>query len=187
MKNTVYDVNTVGDRLRAIREELGISMRELAAKADVAASFVSRVEAGKASPTIMTLQKLLHALNVEVVDFFEREHAPDPARQVVFRRSDMQALSEADRRWMFAFPSHPDISLVMTYEEYQPETELVEEERHARDTYGQVLSGQLTIEIPGRDAFVAKRGDAFFLKAGTKHASRNSGKSVLKMVVAQIK
>jgi transcriptional regulator with XRE-family HTH domain len=187
MKNTKYDVNIVGDRLKRIREELGISMRELAAKADVAASFVSRVEAGKASPTIMTLQKLLGALEVEVVDFFQREHVPDPAEQVVFRQRDMQTLCEADRQWTFAFPSHPDIGLVMTYEEYQPETGLVEVERHTRDTYGQILSGQLTIEIPGRGTFIAKRGDAFFLKAGTKHASQNSGKSVLKMVVAQLR
>ncbi len=187
MKHTTYDVNTVGDRLKRIREDLGISMRELAAKADVAASFVSRIEAGKASPTIMTLQKLLGALDVEVVDFFRQENAPDPAAQVVFRQRDMQTLCEADRLWTFAYPSHPDIGIVMTYEEYQPETELVEVEQHTRDTYGQILSGQLTIEIPGCGTFLAKRGDAFFLKAGTKHASRNSGKSVLKMVVAQLR
>ena len=187
MKFNAFDVKTVGNRLRKLRKTLGLSMRELAARADVAASFVSRIEAGKASPTIMTLQKLLEALGVEVVEFFQREDAPDPARQVVFKNTDMQALCEEDRRWVFAFPSHPDIGLVMTYEEYQPQTDLIELERHPRDTYGQVLSGQLTIEIPGRGTFTARRGDAFILKANTPHTSRNSGNSVLRIVAAQIK
>jgi transcriptional regulator with XRE-family HTH domain len=187
MKSIAFDVKTVGNRLRRLRKNLGLSMRELAARADVAASFVSRIEAGKASPTIMTLQKLLEALGVEVVEFFQQEDAPDPARQVVFKHADMQILSEKDRWWVFAYPSHPDIGLVMTYEEYQPQTDLIELERHPRDTYGQVLSGQLTIDIPGRGTFTAKRGDAFFLKANTPHTSRNSGNSVLRIVAAQIK
>ena len=50
-----------------------------------------------------------------------------------------------------------------------------------------VLEGELTIDIPGRGTFSAKRGDAFFLKANTNHTARNSGNSVLKLVAAQIK
>jgi transcriptional regulator with XRE-family HTH domain len=187
MESTPLDVKDVGNRLKRLRKARGLSMRELAAKADVAASFVSRIEAGKASPTIMTLQKLLEALGVEVVDFFQRSDALDPARQVVFKRGDMQILAEFDRRWIFAFPSHPEIGVVMTYEEYQPHTDLVEPERHPRDTYGQVLSGELTIEVPGQPPYVARRGDAFFLKANTEHTSRNSGDTVLKLAVVQVK
>jgi transcriptional regulator with XRE-family HTH domain len=148
---------------------------------------VSRIEAGKASPTIMTLQKLLEALGVEVVEFFQHDDTPDPAEQVVFESARMDALTEVDRRWVFLFPSHPDLGLVMSSEEYQPHTDLVEVERHPRDTYGLVLSGELTIEIPGRGTFVAKRGDAFYLKANTEHTSRNSGNTVLKLVAAQVK
>jgi transcriptional regulator with XRE-family HTH domain len=187
MKAAPCDVKTVGNRLRTLRKARGLSMRELAARADVAASFVSRLEAGKASPTIMTLQKLLEALGVEVVEFFQQADAPDPARQVVFKRAHMQTLSEVDRKWVFAFPSHPEIGLVMTYEEYQPHTEIVEPERHPRDTFGQILSGRLTIETPGREPFTACRGDAFFLKANTEHTARNSSDTVLKMVVVQVK
>ena len=187
MKANTYDVKALGHRLRDLRKARGLSMRELATRADVAASFVSRIEAGKASPTIMTLQKLLEALHVEVVEFFQQEDALDPAQKVVFKRADMHALCEDDRKWVFAFPFHPDIGVVMTYEEYQPHTNIVEPERHPRHTYGQVLSGELTIEIPGREALTATRGDAFFLKSGTAHTSRNSGNTVLKMVVVQTK
>lgn len=187
MKTTPDNVKDVGSRLQKLRKARGLSMRELAAKADVAASFVSRIEAGKASPTIMTLQKLLEALGIEVVEFFQQRATPDPAQQVVFKRANMQSLSEVDRQWMFLFPAHPALGLVMSYEEYQAHTDIVEVERHPRDTYGLVLGGELTIDIPGRGTFTAKRGDAFFLKANTDHTSRNSGSSVLKLVSAQIK
>ena len=123
----------------------------------------------------------------EVVEFFKESATPDTAEQVVLKHWEMQTLSEVDRRWVFLFPSHPDVGLVMSYEEYQPHTDIVELERHPRDTYGYVVSGELAIDIAGRGTFTAKRGDAFFLKAHTEHTSRNSGGTVLKLVVAQVK
>jgi len=48
------------------RERVGLSVRALAEHADVAASTVSRIEAGKVSPTVETLQSLMHACGREL-------------------------------------------------------------------------------------------------------------------------
>jgi len=52
--------------VRESRERAGLSVRELAEHADVAASTVSRIEAGKVSPTVETLQSLMHACGREL-------------------------------------------------------------------------------------------------------------------------
>lgn len=185
MKNSPLNVKTVGARLKSLRLARGYSMRELAARAGIAVSFLSKIEAGKASPTIMSLQKVLEALDVAVGEFFRDGTQENPADKVVFKREDMKALVEEDRTWLFAFPSHPDLGIELSYEEYKPRTRLVELERHPVDICGYVLAGELTLEIPHRGVFKAGKGDAFYLKAGTEHISRNRGRTTLKMVVAQ--
>lgn len=54
-------VSDVGTLVRESRERAGLSVRALAEHAGVAASTVSRIEAGKVSPTVETLQSLMHA------------------------------------------------------------------------------------------------------------------------------
>jgi len=52
--------------VRESRERVELSVRALAEHADVAASTVSRIEAGKVSPTVETLQSLMHACGREL-------------------------------------------------------------------------------------------------------------------------
>lgn len=59
----VPDVATL---VRESRERAGLSVRALAQHAEVAASTVSRIEAGKVSPTVETLQSLMHACGREL-------------------------------------------------------------------------------------------------------------------------
>ncbi len=185
MKNTSLDVKTIGARIRQLREASGYSLRQLSSRSGIALSFLSKIETGKASPTIMTLQRVLEALNVEVGEFFREEEAEASADSIVFAREDMKALEEEDRTWIFAFPSHPSVEVELTYEEYQPHTRIEEVEHHPMDVCGLVLDGELTIEIPERGTYVARRNDAFYLKAGTPHISRNKSDAVLRMVVAK--
>lgn len=53
-------------RLRAVRQQKGLSIRGLATKAKVDFSTVYRIEAGKVTPDLATLEKLANALGVPV-------------------------------------------------------------------------------------------------------------------------
>ncbi len=57
----------LGVAVRALREEKGWSQRELAAAADMTQPAVARFEAGGTMPTLPVLERLAHALNVELV------------------------------------------------------------------------------------------------------------------------
>jgi transcriptional regulator with XRE-family HTH domain len=54
----------IGPRVRARRVELGMSVRELARRIDVSASFVSLVESGRCAPSVTTLRALASELDI---------------------------------------------------------------------------------------------------------------------------
>lgn len=187
MAKTKLGAKDISDRLKAFRQGRKLSMRDLAASSGVSASLISKIEAGIVSPTVMSLQKLLDAMNIDLYEFFMDGRGDDPSEQIVFPRDSMVSTEDDERRWFYAFPKHPDIRAELTYEEYQPHTKVVEKESHIGDIFGMVISGELTLEILGRGKFKAKTGDAYYVKAGQLHVARNESDKMLKSVVAQIK
>lgn len=60
----------MGQRLLALRTQRGYSQRELAGLAGVANSALSQIEQGKISPSITTLEKILKAIPISLLEFF---------------------------------------------------------------------------------------------------------------------
>ena len=58
------EVMNIGVRLRELRKVRGISLRNLARKVGVSASFISQVEQNKCQPSLETLRKISEALDV---------------------------------------------------------------------------------------------------------------------------
>jgi len=62
-------------RVRELREEAGVSQVGLAVAAGMDPATLNRLEMGKRSPNLKTLERLADALGVEVVDFFPKAEA----------------------------------------------------------------------------------------------------------------
>jgi XRE family transcriptional regulator, regulator of sulfur utilization len=61
---------TLGDALRRLREQQGISLRSLAERTDFSPSFLSQIENGQCSPSIASMEKIANALGVTLGQFF---------------------------------------------------------------------------------------------------------------------
>jgi transcriptional regulator with XRE-family HTH domain len=61
---------TLGNSLRYLREQNGISLRALAERTDFSASFLSQIENGQCSPSISSMEKIANALGVTLGQFF---------------------------------------------------------------------------------------------------------------------
>lgn len=70
--------DTIGLRLQNIRKRSGLSQRELARRAEMTNSTLSMIEQGKVSPSISSLEKILHAFPMSLQEFFSdsEDHAP---------------------------------------------------------------------------------------------------------------
>lgn len=60
------DEATIGTQLRKLREQGGLNRDELAARAEVSAVTIERIENGRHDPTLSTAMKLAMALEVPV-------------------------------------------------------------------------------------------------------------------------
>ena len=61
----------IGQKIRNVRELLGMSQQDLAAKCNFEKSNLSRIEAGRTNLTIKTLYKISIALNVSIKDLID--------------------------------------------------------------------------------------------------------------------
>ena len=52
-------MSSIGERIKKSRNDRGLSLRELATKVELSASFLSQIEQGKASPSIENLKNFI--------------------------------------------------------------------------------------------------------------------------------
>src|SRR5512135_1904426 len=78
---TPQHVRAIGEKLRAVRQERQMSLRDLADKAEISASMLSQIETGKVSPSVRSLYTIANVLDVSMDYFFpeENNHGREPS------------------------------------------------------------------------------------------------------------
>ena len=61
----------VGKRVKELRNQLGISQEELAARAELDRTYITSVECGKRNISIVNIERLAKALKVTLKEFFD--------------------------------------------------------------------------------------------------------------------
>ena len=80
------DINArIASRVRALRNDLGMTLDALAAKCEVSRSMISLVERGESSPTAVVLEKIAAGLGVPLASLFDDS---SPSASPVSRRDD---------------------------------------------------------------------------------------------------
>jgi transcriptional regulator with XRE-family HTH domain len=98
---------TLGQRIRELREQEDLSLRELAGKLGVSAAFLSDIELGRRFPSNINLAKIAQTLRTSFdelqtydtrppVDELKRLSAENPTYGVAFRRMINKKISPDD-------------------------------------------------------------------------------------------
>ncbi|WP_309065885.1 helix-turn-helix domain-containing protein [Microbacterium sp.] len=154
----------VGARLRAMRRSRGWTLEELAERAGMSASTLSRLESGKRQASLELLLPLTRQLGIRIDDLVVVE-APDPrVRRPVIRRDGLVIA-----------PLAPEGSAVHTYKiTYPPARSLPELRVHEGYEWLYVLSGRLRLRLGEQDIVLA-RGEAAEFDTRTPHAMSAAG------------
>jgi transcriptional regulator with XRE-family HTH domain len=83
------DTFGIGTKLRAARMSQDLSLRQLAAKAEVSASLLSQIENEKANPSVRSLYSIADALSLSVDYFFPTKESKDGEKAGEATRTDM--------------------------------------------------------------------------------------------------
>jgi transcriptional regulator with XRE-family HTH domain len=94
----------IGQRLRQIREEKKISQGDIERKTGLLRCYISRIENGHTVPTVETLQKFAHALEVPMYQlFYDSEKPPELPKRKLTEDAAMWGDSGEDARILAKF------------------------------------------------------------------------------------
>jgi len=68
----------IGNRIKELRAERGMSQEEVANTAEMGRSFMTHIESGRRNISIETLQRILTALNLSFKEFFDSKEFSKP-------------------------------------------------------------------------------------------------------------
>ncbi len=169
----------IGPRLRAQREQMGLSLREVARRIGVSASLISQIERDKVNPSVSTLYALVQELRLTMGDLFAGDGA-SPLDAAVPTAATATPLVTADQRavitlasgvtWERLTPSS-DPAFEFLHVVYDPGSESCPEDSlvtHGGKEYGYVISGRLGVRI-GFDEYDLGPGDSVSFDSSSPH------------------
>lgn len=160
----------IGSRLRSLRQQQGLTLRQLAAQTGVSAALLSQIENGRTDPSVATLRKLATTFDAELSSLFHEPDAPPvhvsrPGHR--FRLVAPAGMITYER----LTPGRGDLELlraVLAPGDVSAETPWSHEATEAL----YVLDGEIVAEVDGRD-HVVTAGEAISFDSRLAHRYRN--------------
>ena len=160
----------VGQRIRELRKERGLSLRALAELSRLSTNAISLIERGDNSPTVSSLHSLANALDVPITAFFEQQGE----EQVIHLKQDRRPTSETAGVRMenlgSGLPSQQIEPFLMTIAPGGSSTS--SQITHSGEEFVYVLEGDLTCLIVERE-YQLEKGDSLLFVASQPHVYQN--------------
>jgi transcriptional regulator with XRE-family HTH domain len=172
---TTGDANTVdvGERLRQLRKQYGLSQRELAKQAGVTNGTISQIELGRASPSVGSLKRILDCLGVSLGAFFTQD--TQPAGQVFYSRDELPDLGNDGIALHLVGARQPKRKLSVLHEVYQPGADTGPDRLcHDGEEAGVVVRGEIELTV-GAETRLLGPGDGYYFESRIPHRFHNPG------------
>jgi transcriptional regulator with XRE-family HTH domain len=151
----------IGVKIKQQRKKMGLSLRDLAEKVDLTASFLSQIERDIASPSIESLRKISQALNVPVFYFLFEQDGPSPVVRKNQRRT--MTLPESSITYQLLTPN-AERKMELIIGEIDPQDgalPLIHYQQTEECIY--VLQGLLEVTL-GAEVYLLEAGDTIYFE-----------------------
>jgi transcriptional regulator with XRE-family HTH domain len=175
---------SVGDNVRAERKKAGLSVRELARRLGVSASFLSQFELGQSQAAVSTLFAIASELNVSLDDLLGHSIDKTPPRKPIKSPAVPEYLTfQTGVRWTrLADLGQDAVDFLLT--EYEPGADSApadQPQQHRGNDYGYILEGTLTVVVKGRKRRV-KQGSAIAMRGDEPHRLMNETDQLVRAI-----
>lgn len=172
----------IGGRLKAIRQELSLSQRQLARQSGVANATISQVEAGKLNPTVSMLKKILDGVPMSLGEFFANELQPQDRK--FFRADELAEIADGGVSFRQVGSNLATKAIQLLKECYQPGAGTGKHSMtHEGEECGIILKGRLRVTV-GDDVATLTAGDAYYFKSSQPHTFENIGGEPCELITA---
>lgn len=174
------DCIRIGERVRAMRLERGLTIRALAESCDVSTNTLSLIENEKTYPNVHTLQLLARGLQVHISAFFICE---EPDQSVVYQKQGKRAITRFSNGELEnlgdGLPRLGAEPILVTLEHTQ---DIPHDISHAGREFVYCLDGNVACVIKGKN-YELSTGDSLLFDAGIPHHWENIRTSPSKLLV----
>ncbi|WP_026896096.1 helix-turn-helix domain-containing protein [Clostridiisalibacter paucivorans] len=172
----------IGDKIRKIRQQKGLTLNEIANGTNLTASYISQIERNITEPSISSLRKIASILNVPIYIFFS-----DDDKEKFFIKAEERTkmkLPKSNILYEFLTPMPGevdwDIKFLSVYFEINPNSSASEDFFiHKADEAIIILEGNMEL-ILGEKSYLLKKGDSMYIKENTPHKMINNGNTMVK-------
>ncbi|MDQ0318384.1 transcriptional regulator with XRE-family HTH domain [Pararhizobium capsulatum DSM 1112] len=164
----------IGERIRLLRQQRGLTLDDLATRSGVSRAMISKVERSEASPTAQLLARLCAALGTTLSRFFATDEAP---ASPFSRRCDQRQWRDPETGYLrrSVSPEGVDSSVDIVDVEFPPGARVVFDPHQIETGTTQhiwLFSGRLNMTL--RDEIhVLEAGDCLFMALGDGHVFHN--------------
>lgn len=164
---------SLGRALRQRRKEIGKTMRQVAFEVGLSEGFISQIERGLSTPSLISLYNLASALGASVEAFLQQ--VPHPTYSMVSHASERHGYSiEAEERvYQLLQRGFPDAQLNSCIT-HMPPGYVSELTRHEGEDFLYLIEGEMLYEIGDRQ-YRLTAGDTLHFPASLPHRACNVG------------
>lgn len=201
------NIINLGARVRQLRNERDLSIRQLAEQSEVSPGYISQIENGKTNPSVTTLYAIATVMQVSIQAFFDIKGGANSSLQSASEMADERINSEQEIQETAGFTSmmasrvtpetRPTIILNggVTWERLTEKSDenieflqLIYESgavsgdkfsRHIGHEFGLILEGSLQLEI-GFETYQLDMGNSILFDSSTPHRLSNISDSTMR-------
>lgn len=167
----------IGEKIRNLRNRNGLTQQELADRTELTKGFISQVERGQVSASIVTLFDIIECLGSTPAEFFRQEE-----EKVVFSEDEyFEKIDEAGNSRQWIVPSAQKYQMEPMLVVLQPHSELEEDKPHTGEEFGYLISGKLSLHL-GEKVYPVRAGESFYYRAEQTHRISNPGNRPARLI-----
>jgi transcriptional regulator with XRE-family HTH domain len=166
----------IGRRIKKIREQQHLTLKNVEAKAGISATHISEIERGKTSPTIGALIRIADALGKDPAYFIEDNELQDVSFIALEDRETKQ-LERSDGEIEVLTNSIPSGKIDSQLITLNPcRSDEIRMHSHDADEAALVLSGSVKFRVDDRE-YTLEEGDSIYFIASQEHGYINASDS----------
>lgn len=176
----------MGERLRKIRYDLGLTLVEVAERAGLAVSTVSKVERGLMALTYDRFSQLADGLNVDIAELFtERGERFQSGKVAVARKGDFRLHETENYTYEMLFPElwqkamTPMLGTLRAYETMRFDRFV----SHPGEEFLLVLEGCVTVRLEDMEPVVLNTGESLYFDSRRGHLYASADRESARILV----
>ena len=161
---------TIGSRIKALRNQNGLTQQELADRTELTKGYISQLEHGIVAPSVITLLELIECLGTTPAEFFGETQF----EQVVFSEQGFfEKIDEGGSSIQWIVPTAQKNRMEPLLVRLAPHQSLSGDLPHEGEEFGYVLSGRIRLHL-GERTYIVKAGESFYYPADSAHYIENT-------------